>query len=192
MLARSFLIESSLKLLVTRTGIKAQWSSILGRIRPLILELLALEWGNLHFWTWISLLKRPHLPFGLLVCEFSYSVWIWHFFHFDGNLFWPVSRIDWTAILLTALTWNVLLKIANLSRIWISRIWQKFSYIENLFRHESSTVFKDSKYCNSTGQTVLTQIRLPWRLSLIFQGLHRLSFCLPLYNTSPHISQVLE
>ena len=44
MLARSFLIESSSNLLlVTRTGIKARSSSILGRIRPLILELLALE-----------------------------------------------------------------------------------------------------------------------------------------------------
>ena len=40
MLARSFLIKSSSELLVTRTGIKA-WSSLfLGRIRPLILELL--------------------------------------------------------------------------------------------------------------------------------------------------------
>ena len=44
MLARSFLIESSSKLLVTRTGIKAWSSSILGRIRPLILELFVLEW----------------------------------------------------------------------------------------------------------------------------------------------------
>ena len=44
MLARSFLIESSSKLLVTRTGIKAWSSLILGRIRPLILELLVLEW----------------------------------------------------------------------------------------------------------------------------------------------------
>ena len=44
MLACSFLIESSSKLLVTRTGIKARSSSILGRIRPLILELFVLEW----------------------------------------------------------------------------------------------------------------------------------------------------
>ena len=44
MLPCSFLIESSLKLLVTKTGIKARSSSILGPIRPLILELLALEW----------------------------------------------------------------------------------------------------------------------------------------------------
>ena len=48
MLARSFLIESSAKLLVTRTGIKVWSSSILGRIRPLILDLLALEWQRFH------------------------------------------------------------------------------------------------------------------------------------------------
>ena len=48
MLARSFLIESSSKLLVTRTGIKARSSLILGRIRPHILELLALEWRKFH------------------------------------------------------------------------------------------------------------------------------------------------
>ena len=48
MLAHSFLIESSSKLLVSRTGIKAQSSLNLGRIRPLILELLALEWQKFH------------------------------------------------------------------------------------------------------------------------------------------------
>ena len=48
MLACSFLIESSSKLLVTRTGMKARSSSILGRIRPLSLELLALEWQEFH------------------------------------------------------------------------------------------------------------------------------------------------
>ena len=48
MLTRSFFIKSSGKLLLTRTGIKAQLSSILGRIRPLILELLALEWRKFH------------------------------------------------------------------------------------------------------------------------------------------------
>ena len=48
MLARSFLIESSSKLLVTRTGIKARSSLISGRIRPLIFELLALEWWNFY------------------------------------------------------------------------------------------------------------------------------------------------
>ena len=48
MLAHSFLIESSTKLLVTRTGIKARLNLILGRIRPLILELFALEWQKFH------------------------------------------------------------------------------------------------------------------------------------------------
>ena len=48
MLARSFLIKSSGKLLVTRTGIKVQSSLILGQIRRLILELLALEQRKFH------------------------------------------------------------------------------------------------------------------------------------------------
>ena len=48
MLARSFLIESSSKLLVTRTGVKAGTSLILGRIRLLTLELLALEWWKFY------------------------------------------------------------------------------------------------------------------------------------------------
>ena len=48
MLARSFLIKSSSKLLVSRTGIKAQTSLISGRIRLLTLELLALEWWKLY------------------------------------------------------------------------------------------------------------------------------------------------
>ena len=52
MLAHPFLIKSSSKLLVTRTGTKAPTSLFSGRIRLLTLELLALEW-----WTWISL--RP-------------------------------------------------------------------------------------------------------------------------------------
>ena len=48
MLARSFWGESSSKLLVIRTGVKALSSSILGRIRQLILELLAIEWRKFH------------------------------------------------------------------------------------------------------------------------------------------------
>ena len=48
MLAHSFLIKSLSNLLVTRTGIKAWLGLILGRIRPLILELLALEWQKFH------------------------------------------------------------------------------------------------------------------------------------------------
>ena len=48
MLARSFFIESSSKLLVTRTGIKAWTSLISGQIRLLTLELLALEWRKCY------------------------------------------------------------------------------------------------------------------------------------------------
>ena len=48
MLARLFSIESSSKLLLTRTGIKARTSLISGRIRLLTLELLALEWQKFY------------------------------------------------------------------------------------------------------------------------------------------------
>ena len=44
MLSHSFLIESSSKLLVTRSGKKARTSLISGRIRLLTWELLALDW----------------------------------------------------------------------------------------------------------------------------------------------------
>ena len=48
MLARSFLMESSSKLLVTWTGIKARTSLISGWIRLLTLELLSLEWRKFY------------------------------------------------------------------------------------------------------------------------------------------------
>ena len=48
MLARSFSIESSSKLLVTRTGINAHVSFISGRIRLLTLELFALKWRKFY------------------------------------------------------------------------------------------------------------------------------------------------
>ena len=48
MLVCSFLIETSSKLLVTRTCIKARRSLISGRIRLLTLELLALEWRKFY------------------------------------------------------------------------------------------------------------------------------------------------
>ena len=48
MLACSFLIESSSKLWVTRTGIKAHMSLISGWIRQLTLELPALEWQKFY------------------------------------------------------------------------------------------------------------------------------------------------
>ena len=48
MLTHSFCIESSSKLLVTSTGLKAWMSLISGRIRLLTLELLALEWQKFY------------------------------------------------------------------------------------------------------------------------------------------------
>ena len=48
MLARSFLIESSSKLLESRTGIKALMSLISGQIRLLTLELFAFEWRKFY------------------------------------------------------------------------------------------------------------------------------------------------
>ena len=48
MLVRSVFIESSSKLLVTRTGIKAQTSLISSRIRLLTVELFALEWRKFY------------------------------------------------------------------------------------------------------------------------------------------------
>ena len=48
MLARSFFIKSSSKLLITRTGIKAWASTISDRIRLLTLELLALAWRKFY------------------------------------------------------------------------------------------------------------------------------------------------
>ena len=59
MLARSCLTESSSKLLVARTGIKAGSSLILDRIGPLVLELLALERRKFYIfeleYLWIQL-----------------------------------------------------------------------------------------------------------------------------------------
>ena len=65
MLARSFLIESSSKLLVTRTGIKARSHLNLGQIRPLVLELLSLEWQKFHTfeleYLWCLLANLDHI-----------------------------------------------------------------------------------------------------------------------------------
>ena len=58
MLARSFLIKLSSKLLVTRTDIKAQTSLISGQVRLLTLELLALEWQKFYTFE-LDYLLRP-------------------------------------------------------------------------------------------------------------------------------------
>ena len=67
MLARSLLIESSSKLLVTRTGVNARTRLILGRIRLLTLELLALEWWKFYTfkfeYLWGQLANLVHILF---------------------------------------------------------------------------------------------------------------------------------
>ena len=71
MLAHLFLIESSSKLLVTRTGIKARTSLILGRIRLLTLELLALEWRKFHIFKLGIPLKPVNLSWPNFMCSIN-------------------------------------------------------------------------------------------------------------------------
>ena len=71
MLARSFLIESSSKLLVTRTGIKAWTSLISGRIRNL--TLLALEWQKFYTFE-LEYLWSQLASFDQILCVASLEV----------------------------------------------------------------------------------------------------------------------
>ena len=73
MLARSFCIESSSKLLVTRTGIKAHTSLILGQIRLLTLELLALEWRKCYTFE-LEYLWGQLANLNQILCEASLEV----------------------------------------------------------------------------------------------------------------------
>ena len=73
MLARSFLIESLSKLLVTRTGIKAWMSLISGRIRLLTLELLALEWQKFYTFE-LEYLWNQLANFDQILCVASLGV----------------------------------------------------------------------------------------------------------------------
>ena len=73
MLARSFLMESSSKLLVIRTGIKAWTSLISGRIRLLTLELLALEWQKFYTFE-LEYLWSQFANFDQILCVASLGV----------------------------------------------------------------------------------------------------------------------
>ena len=66
MLAHSFLIESSSKLLVTRTGLKARMSSILGLWFPWPIYMFF----ELRFYLGTLDSGERSLPFGLLVLQF--------------------------------------------------------------------------------------------------------------------------
>ena len=87
MLARSLLIKSSSKLLVTRAGIKTWTSSILGRIRPLILELFALEWWKFHTFE-LEYLWSQFANLDQILCVASLGCWkscIWFWGRWDQN-----------------------------------------------------------------------------------------------------------
>ena len=78
----SFLIESS-KLLVTRTGIKAQTSLISGQFRLLTLELLALEWRKFctfeldNLWVQLGSLDQILRVASLGVGKGCIMFWVW-------------------------------------------------------------------------------------------------------------------
>ena len=74
MLAHSFLIESSSKLLVTRTGVKARMSLILGRIRLLTLEFLALKWRKFYTFK-LEYLWGQLVNLDQILCVASLGVW---------------------------------------------------------------------------------------------------------------------
>ena len=99
MLACSFLIESSSKLLVTRTGMKAWSSSILGRIRPLSLELLALEWQKFHTFE-LEYLWSQLVNLDQILCVASLG-WGKSCIRFWGRLTWHIG-LRWAIVALWA------------------------------------------------------------------------------------------
>ena len=142
MLARSFLIESSSKLLVTRTGIKAWSSSILGRIRPLILELLALEWQKFHTfeleYLWSQL---ANLDQNLCIASLVWG---------KGCIRWP----DWP--------WHIGLRWAIVA-LWatcffISSILSSFSIASSLWRRLDIL-----KYCGLGHYNTTVVVSYYWR-----------------------------
>ena len=118
MLALSFLIESSSKLLVTRTGIKPWSSSISGRIRPYILELLALEWLKFHTfeleYLWSQLANLNQI---LCVASFGWGKgcirwpdWPWHI-----GVRWAIVAL-WATCFIFAQHTKMLIVSINISR----------------------------------------------------------------------------
>ena len=99
MLACSFLFKSSSKLLVTRTGIKARSSSILGWIRPLILELLALEWRKCHTFE-LEYLWSQLVNLDQILCVASLG-WGKGCIRFWGRLTWHIG-LRWAIVALWA------------------------------------------------------------------------------------------
>ena len=110
MLACSFLIESSSKLLVTRTGMKAWSSSILGRIRPLSLELLALEWQKFHTFE-LEYLWSQLVNLDQILCVASLG-WGKGCIRFWGRLTWHIG-LRWAIVALWATCPSIVLKLCR-------------------------------------------------------------------------------
>ena len=99
MLAYSFFIKLSSKLQVTRTGIKAWSSSVLGWIRPLILELLALEWRKFHTFE-LEYLWSQLFSLDQILCVASLGCGK-GFIRFWGRLTWHIG-LRWAMVALWA------------------------------------------------------------------------------------------
>ena len=110
MLACSFLIKSSSKLLVTRTGIKAWSSLILGQIRPLILELLALEWRKFHTFE-LEYLWNQLVNLDQILCVASLG-WGKGCIRFCGRLTWHIG-LRWAIVALWATCFKNILQFSG-------------------------------------------------------------------------------
>ena len=135
MLAHLFLIESSSKLLVTRTGIKARLSSILGWIRSIILELLPLEWLKFHtfeleyLWSQLTYLDQ-------ILCVASLGRWkgcIRFFGRLDQNSGFHGNRKP-------LLTYNGENDVSTFS--WLFLIWSFLILAGNEDMHKISDEFE--------------------------------------------------
>ena len=136
MLARSFLIESSSKLLVTRTGIKARSSSILGRIRLLSLELLALEWRKFHtfeleyLWSQLANLDQ-------ILCVASLG-WGKGCIRFRGRL---VKNSGFHGNRKPPLTYNVENDVSTFSRLFLIRSFLNLQVTRTCIKSRTSSNF---------------------------------------------------
>ena len=145
MLAHSFLIESSSKLLVTSTGIKAWSRSILGRIRPLILQLLALEWRKFHTfeleYLWSQLANLDQI---LCVASLGWGKgcirwpdWPWHI-----GLRWAIIALWATCFVLF---YNINNYLKDIKWYYNKFKWVKFKYFDTVsesgFRRDTSSAF---------------------------------------------------
>ena len=134
MLAQSFFIESSSKLLVTRTGIKACSSSILGQVRPHIL--LILEWQKFHTFELESLWsKLANLDQILCVASFGWGKGCFRFWgRFDQNSNFHGNRKP-------PLTYNGENDVSTFSQLFLIRSFLYLQVIRTCIKTRTSSNF---------------------------------------------------